>query len=98
MKPLRHTACLPIYLYRWFLSPLKQLLFGHQAGCRYQPTCSAYAIHSILSHGIIQGSLLSLKRLSRCHPWGASGWDPVPTVDGAHNHPSHKPLLGSEKS
>ncbi|WP_417591154.1 membrane protein insertion efficiency factor YidD [Parasphingorhabdus sp.] len=46
--------------------------------CRYQPTCSAYAIEAIDKHGAIKGSWLAAKRLLRCHPWGSSGYDPVP--------------------
>lgn len=46
--------------------------------CRYQPSCSAYAIGAIEKHGVIKGSWLGAKRLLRCHPWGGSGYDPVP--------------------
>ncbi|WP_082896480.1 membrane protein insertion efficiency factor YidD [Parasphingorhabdus sp.] len=46
--------------------------------CRYQPTCSSYAIEAIEKHGAIRGSWLAAKRLLRCHPWGGSGYDPVP--------------------
>ncbi|MEH6715050.1 membrane protein insertion efficiency factor YidD [Parasphingorhabdus flavimaris] len=46
--------------------------------CRYQPTCSSYAIEAIEKHGAIRGGWLGAKRLLRCHPWGSSGYDPVP--------------------
>ena len=46
--------------------------------CRHLPTCSAYAMGAITEHGALRGGLLSLKRLMRCHPWGTSGFDPVP--------------------
>lgn len=46
--------------------------------CRFTPSCSAYAITALQRHGIIKGSWLSAKRLSRCHPWGGCGHDPVP--------------------
>ncbi len=78
MNPWRHLACFPIVLYRWTLSPLKRFLMGPGAGCRFHPTCSAYAMESIMQHGVWSGSLLALKRLTKCHPWGPSGWDPVP--------------------
>ena len=46
--------------------------------CRYQPTCSQYALEAIRKHGAIKGSYLAGKRICRCHPWGGSGYDPVP--------------------
>jgi len=46
--------------------------------CRHLPTCSAYALEAIGEHGALRGGLLALKRLMRCHPWGTSGFDPVP--------------------
>ncbi|MBQ7791451.1 MAG: membrane protein insertion efficiency factor YidD [Rikenellaceae bacterium] len=46
--------------------------------CRYTPTCSQYAIEALRKYGPIKGSWLTIKRLSRCHPWGGSGYDPVP--------------------
>ena len=46
--------------------------------CRYQPSCSAYAITALSRYGALRGSWLALKRLLRCHPWGGSGYDPVP--------------------
>ena len=62
----------PIFLYKWFISPFLP------AACRYQPTCSAYAIEAIKSHGPLQGTLLAVKRIASCHPWGGHGFDPVP--------------------
>ena len=46
--------------------------------CRFQPTCSAYAYEAIETHGAFRGGWLAVKRLSRCRPWGGSGFDPVP--------------------
>ncbi|WP_070156880.1 membrane protein insertion efficiency factor YidD [Sphingobium phenoxybenzoativorans] len=46
--------------------------------CRYSPSCSQYAIDALGKYGAIKGSWLSAKRLMRCHPWGGSGYDPVP--------------------
>ena len=46
--------------------------------CRYAPSCSAYAIEALRAHGAARGGLLALRRILRCHPWGGSGYDPVP--------------------
>lgn len=50
--------------------------------CRYLPTCSEYAAEALATHGATRGSWLALKRLLRCHPWGGSGYDPVPPARG----------------
>lgn len=63
---------LPIRFYQRFLSPLKP------PTCRYAPTCSAYAIQALRKHGPIKGGYLAVRRILRCHPWGGSGYDPVP--------------------
>jgi putative membrane protein insertion efficiency factor len=51
------------------------------ANCRYDPTCSSYAIEALQHHGIFKGGWLAARRIGRCHPWGGSGYDPVPTVE-----------------
>ena len=56
---------------------------GRAPTCRYDPTCSAYALEALERHGAVRGSWLTLRRLLRCHPWGGVGWDPVP--DGKAN-------------
>ena len=48
------------------------------ASCRFSPTCSHYALEALEKHGALKGSWLAIKRISRCHPWGGSGYDPVP--------------------
>lgn len=48
------------------------------ASCRYSPTCSQYAIEALKIHGLFKGGWLALKRIFSCHPWGGSGYDPVP--------------------
>ena len=59
---------------------LYQLTFSSLVGgcCRFQPSCSEYAKQAIQIHGFWKGSFLTLKRLLKCHPWGGSGYDPVP--------------------
>jgi hypothetical protein len=69
-------------LYRWGVSPW----LGPR--CRFEPTCSRYAIAAIRRFGPARGGLLALRRLSRCHPWGASGYDPVPESPGKDSRPS----------
>lgn len=49
--------------------------------CRFLPTCSEYAIEAVARHGALRGGALALRRLGRCHPWGGSGYDPVPAPE-----------------
>ncbi|KPP86114.1 MAG: putative membrane protein insertion efficiency factor [Rhodobacteraceae bacterium HLUCCO07] len=79
MSPLAHIVALPVRAYRLLFSPW----VGH--GCRYQPTCSAYALEALERHGAIRGGWLALRRILRCHPMGSSGYDPVPGADPAHD-------------
>lgn len=72
MTPLTHIAALPVRAYRLLFSPW----VGH--GCRYQPTCSAYALEALEKHGAIKGGWLAARRIGRCHPWGGHGIDNVP--------------------
>ena len=58
----------------WQLGPSRIL----PPSCRYQPSCSAYAITALQRYGALKGGWLALKRISRCHPWGGQGLDPVP--------------------
>jgi hypothetical protein len=46
--------------------------------CRYTPTCSEYTVQALKKHGLFKGGWLAIKRISSCHPWGGSGYDPVP--------------------
>lgn len=61
-----------IRIYQIAISPFKTPC------CRFYPTCSAYAREAFLLHGPIKGAMLTVRRLMRCHPWGGSGYDPVP--------------------
>lgn len=68
---------LPVRAYRRYLSPA---LPPH---CRFSPTCSAYAIEAVQTHGALRGSWLAIRRIGRCHPFHAGGLDPVPVPSGA---------------
>lgn len=61
-----------IKLYQIFISPITP------ATCRYQPTCSQYSKEALKKHGLLKGGWLAIKRIFSCHPWGGSGYDPVP--------------------
>ena len=73
---LKRIVAFPLIMlvrfYQLCLSPLKP------PSCRFTPTCSKYAIEALRKHGPIKGLYLTTKRLLRCHPWGGSGYDPVP--------------------
>jgi len=67
--------------------PLILLIRGYQliaspmlgSNCRFMPTCSEYAMESLKTYGLIKGTFLTIKRISKCHPWGSHGYDPIPT-------------------
>mgnify|MGYP001004839154 FL=1 len=61
-----------IKVYQTLISPLTP------DSCRFQPTCSQYTKEALQKHGLLKGGLLALKRITSCHPWGRSGYDPVP--------------------
>lgn len=71
-KIIEFTVLLPVYFYRYAISP------HTPPSCRYTPTCSAYAIEAVKKHGILKGLYLGTKRILSCNPWGGSGYDPVP--------------------
>jgi len=75
--PLRIAAIGLIRFYQYFISPF------WPGVCRYGPSCSEYGREAIERHGVLYGGWLTLRRLLRCHPWGGSGYDPVPP---AHAH------------
>lgn len=72
MTPLAYVFALPVRAYRLIGSPW----VGR--GCRFQPTCSAYALEALEKHGAIKGAFLTIRRIGRCHPLGGSGIDNVP--------------------
>ena len=72
-----------ILIYRNAISPF----FPNR--CRFYPSCSAYGVEAIKVHGALRGCWLIIRRLSRCHPWGGQGYDPVPQSSCSSNHSSH---------
>jgi uncharacterized protein len=76
MSPFARLLHAAVRLYRW-------LFAGRPSPCRFDPSCSTYAMEALEQHGAARGSWLTVRRLVRCHPWGGHGWDPVP--DGKAN-------------
>jgi putative membrane protein insertion efficiency factor len=82
MKPQNRAGVMSLALtavvraYQLLVSPLLP------PACRFLPTCSDYAAEAIERHGALRGAALALRRLARCHPWGGSGYDPVPDRGG----------------
>ncbi|MCT4559898.1 MAG: membrane protein insertion efficiency factor YidD [Crocinitomicaceae bacterium] len=76
MKTLKKILAFPFWLlikgYQLFISPI------WPATCRFEPTCSHYALEAIEKRGVLVGLFLAVKRIGRCHPWGGFGYDPVP--------------------
>ncbi|MCE5196144.1 MAG: membrane protein insertion efficiency factor YidD [Negativicutes bacterium] len=70
---MKKICLLLISFYRRFLSPLKG-----RSTCRFQPTCSQYAYEAISRYGVVKGGLLAGKRILKCGPWHAGGYDPLP--------------------
>lgn len=78
MNVAQHLLLLALAGYRRLISPALAAFFGPTGGCRFTPTCSAYAVEAVRTHGAVAGSWLATKRVCRCNPWGGCGHDPVP--------------------
>ena len=78
LRALGRLLALPllalVWIYRLLISPW----LGNN--CRFSPSCSQYTMDALRLHGAFRGSWLAAKRIGRCHPWGGSGYDPVPEV------------------
>ncbi|KAA5538381.1 MAG: membrane protein insertion efficiency factor YidD [Myroides sp.] len=76
MEQLKKILIFPfvvlIRFYQLVISPLTP------PSCRFTPTCSHYTLEALKKHGLFKGSWLGIKRIAKCHPWGKSGYDPVP--------------------
>jgi len=72
IKTITFPFIIVIKIYQVLISPF------FVSSCRYTPTCSHYTVEALKKHGIFKGGWLGIKRISKCHPWGGSGHDPVP--------------------
>ena len=69
---MKYIGIALIRIYQYVISPL------YGPTCRFQPTCSQYGLEAFRKHGFFKGGWLTIRRIGRCHPWGGSGYDPVP--------------------
>ena len=72
LKLITYPFVLLVRFYQIAISPLKP------PTCRYNPTCSSYALEALKRYGLFKGGMLAIRRIMRCHPWGGHGYDPVP--------------------
>jgi putative membrane protein insertion efficiency factor len=72
LKLITFPFIVVIKIYQLLISPL------FPSSCRYTPTCSHYTVEALKKYGLFKGGWLGIKRISRCHPWGGNGYDPVP--------------------
>jgi uncharacterized protein len=78
---LRNTLIrVPFFIYKKLLSPFLHAASGSAGACRFQPTCSEYAAVALERHGILRGTVLSLRRIAKCHPFHPAEFDPVPDL------------------
>ncbi|MFA5258265.1 MAG: membrane protein insertion efficiency factor YidD [Opitutales bacterium] len=77
-KALAWVMILLVRGYQLFVSPMLHLMAGPGMGCRFEPSCSRYAVEAIKIHGPFKGLWLATRRILRCHPRGGHGYDPVP--------------------
>jgi len=80
---------LMIRFYQRIISPIFHFAAGPGSGCRYTPTCSHYLLQAVELHGPARGSWYGICRILRCHPWGGSGYDPVPPARHSHKCRHH---------
>jgi putative membrane protein insertion efficiency factor len=82
----QHILIFGLRVYQRVLSPVIATLAGPSGRCRFEPSCSHYAVEAVQLHGAVKGSALAVGRVCRCNPWGGCGHDPVPV-------PTHTPNL-----
>lgn len=88
--PMARALMVPIHAYRRVLSPLLGPV------CRYEPSCSAYALEALRVHGALRGGWLAVRRIGRCHPFHSGGYDPVPPRGHDAVHDTQPPRRGTE--
>lgn len=91
MNAAQYILSAGVRLYQLVLSPAKTFLVGPAGGCRFTPSCSAYALEALARHGALSGTWLACKRVLRCHPWGGCGEDPVPPKRRPNRSPEFNP-------
>lgn len=74
---------------RSFIRFYQHVRAGRPSPCRFDPSCSSYAVEALETHGAARGSWLAIRRVLRCHPWGGHGWDPVPLRSEDRSGTSH---------
>lgn len=83
MKGITKILAIPfIWLVRFYQAAISPYT---PSSCRYSPTCSNYTLEALQKHGVFKGGWLAIKRIGSCHPWGGSGYDPVPEKDEDKN-------------
>lgn len=82
--PIAWLLLLPVRFYRAWISPVLP------PTCRFEPSCSAYAVDALTRHGALRGTWLTVRRLLRCGPWHPGGWDPVPPGKRTGDHGARK--------
>ena len=95
-KDVKMVIRLGIRFYQIALRPVLKALGGPTAGCRFAPSCSHYFLQAVEDHGSLKGSWLGFRRILRCHPWGGSGYDPVPPRK-EESEEEQKQILGHDR-
>ena len=80
----------PARVFAWWIRLYQTLRAGRPSPCRFFPSCSAYALEAVEVHGAVRGGALAVRRVCRCHPWGAHGIDLVPEAPSGRPPPHHE--------
>ncbi len=89
---LRGLVALPRFILIGLVKTYQAVISPHfPSSCRFTPTCSEYAVEAFRTYGALKGLILSIRRFSRCHPWGGHGYDPPTWFDEPRNEPGNEP-------